>query len=142
MLWVLKSLVVICWWCCNLGVFGKVNLSFARERAKISVGELGYACDPSGGEWEDMQAYGRSFPLEWIWVKHMRVKCLFLWGSTYLVYSIFKWKFLLSNCKLFKNACSWYVMSFEELGCYLLMELQPWCFWESEFGFCPRTSKS
>ena len=55
MLWVLKSLVVICWWCCNLGVFGKVNLSFAREQAKISVGELGYACDPSGGEWEDMQ---------------------------------------------------------------------------------------
>ena len=61
-----------------------------------------YACDPSGGEWEDMQAYGRSFPLEWIWVKHIpfkhvRVECLFLWGSTYLVYSIFKWKCLLSN---------------------------------------------
>ena len=98
-------------------------------------------------EWEDLQAYGRSFPLEWIWVKHipfkhMKVECLFLWGSTYLVYSIFKWKCLLSNCKLFKNACSWYIMSFEELGRSSLMVLQPWCFWESEFEFCPRTSKS
>ena len=105
-----------------------------------------YACDPNGGESEDMQAYGRSFSLEWIWAnhipfKHMRFECLFPWGSTYLVYSIFKWKSLLSNCKLFKNACSWYVMSFEELGCSLLMVLQPWCFWESEFEFCP-TSKS
>ena len=106
-----------------------------------------YACDPNGGEWEDMQAYGRSFPLEWIWAKHipfkhMRVECLFPWGSTYLVYSIFKWRCLLSNCKLFKNACSWNVMSFEELGCSLLMVLQPWCFWGSKFEFCPRTSKS
>jgi hypothetical protein len=33
-------------------------------------------------------------------------------------------------------------MSFEELGCSLLMALQPWCFWESEFEFCTRTSKS
>ena len=92
-----------------------------------------YAYDPSGGEWEDIQACGRSFPLEWIWAKHipfkhLRVKCLFPWGSTYLVYSIFKWKCWLSNCKLFKNACSWYTMSFEELGCSLLMVLQPWCF--------------
>ena len=31
---------------------------------------------------------------------------------------------------------------FEELGCSLLMVLQPWCFWESEYEFCPRTSKS
>ena len=65
-----------------------------------------YACDPNGGESEDMQAYGRSFSLEWIWAnhipfKHMRFECLFPWGSTYLVYSIFKWKSLLSNCKLF-----------------------------------------
>ena len=82
---------------------------------------------------------------EWntyILFKHMRVECLFPWGSTYLVYSIFKWKCLLSNCKLFKNACSWYVMSFEEFGRSLLMVLQPWCFWESEFEFFPRTSKS
>ena len=62
--------------------------------------------------------------------------------STYIVYSIFKWNCLLSNCKLFKNACSWYVKSFEELCCSSLMMLQPWCFWESEFEFCPRTSKS
>ena len=106
-----------------------------------------YARDPSGGKWEDMQAYDRSFPLEWIWekhipFKHMRVERLFPWGSTYLVYSIFEWKCLLSNCKLFKNVCSWYVTSFEELGCSLLMALQPWCLWESEFEFYPRTSKS
>jgi hypothetical protein len=43
----------------------------------------------------------------------------------HLVYSIFEWKCLLSNCKLFKNVCSWYVMSFEEYGCSLLMALQP-----------------
>ena len=41
-----------------------------------------YACDLSGGEWEDMQAYGRSFLLEWIWAKHipfkhMRIECLY-----------------------------------------------------------------
>ena len=64
-----------------------------------------------------MPYYGRSFPLEWIWVKHipfkhMWVEYLFPWGSTYLVYSIFKWKCLLSNCKLYKNACSWYVNEF------------------------------
>ena len=62
--------------------------------------DLCYASDPSGGEWEDIKAYGRSFPLEWIWAKHIpfkhvRVECLFPWGSTYLVYSIFKWKCLL-----------------------------------------------
>jgi hypothetical protein len=50
-------------------------------------------------------------------------------GSTFLVYSIFEWKCLLSNYKLFKNVYSWYVMSFEELGCSLLMALQPWCFY-------------
>ena len=71
-----------------------------------------YASDPNGGEWEDIKANGRSFPLEWIWAKHIpfkhvRVECLFSWGSTYLLYSIFKWKCLLSNCKLFKNVCSW-----------------------------------
>jgi len=42
----------------------------------------------------------KTFLLEWIWVKHipfkhMKVECLFLWGSTYLTYSIFKWKCLL-----------------------------------------------
>ena len=126
------------------------NISHLDPKPPITALEKPYdscfASDPSGGEWEDIKAYGRSFPLEWIWVKHipfkhMRVECLFPWGSTYLVYSIFKWKCLLSNYELFKNACPWYVMSFEELGC-LLMVLQPWCFWESEFEFCPRTSKS
>ena len=33
--------------------------------------DLCYACDLSGGEWEDMQAYGRAFLLEWIWVIHL-----------------------------------------------------------------------
>ena len=28
-------------------------------------------------------------------------------------------------------------MSFEELGCSLLMVLQPWYFWESEFELLP-----
>ena len=35
---------------------------------------------------------------------------------------------MLTNCKLFKNACPWYVVSFEEVGCSLLMLVQPWCF--------------
>ena len=38
MLWVLKRLVVLCWCWCNLGVFGKVNLSFAQGRAKVKCG--------------------------------------------------------------------------------------------------------
>ena len=72
-------------------------------------------------QWWRMRRYAISFPLEWVWAKHIpfkhvKVECLFPWGSTYLFYSIFKWKCLLSNCKLFKNACSWYAMSFEELG--------------------------
>ena len=128
-------------------LYGIQNQIFLQLQPLKSPYDTCYACDPSGGEWEDMQVYGRSFPLEWIWVKHIpfkhvRVECLFPWGSMYLVYSIFKWKCLLSNCKLFKNACPWYVMSFEEFGCSLLMVLQPWWFWESEFEFCSRMSKS
>ena len=44
MSWVLKSLVVLCWWCCNLGDFGKVNLSFARGRAKVKCGRIWWEC--------------------------------------------------------------------------------------------------
>ena len=39
-LWVLKGWVASCWKCYNLGVFGKVNLSFARGRAKDKCGGI------------------------------------------------------------------------------------------------------
>jgi hypothetical protein len=32
--------------------------------------DLWNACNLNGGEWDDLQAYGRLFLLEWIGVKH------------------------------------------------------------------------
>ena len=109
-----------------------------------------WACDLSGGEWEFLQAYGRSFSLEWIWVKHitfkhMRVKCVIPWGSTYLVCSIFKWK-----CLTFLNYLKmlfmiyykfWRAWFFFPDGILMLI-FYFILFLESECVFCPRRAKA
>ena len=70
--------------------------------------DLCYACDLSGGEWEDMQAYGRAFLLEWIWVihtypfKHIRELSDYFCEGLQFCYSIFECECLLRNYKLLR----------------------------------------
>lgn len=86
--------------------------------------DLFLACDQSGEEWENMQAYGRAFPSgtclrETPTPKHLRVVRMFIssWGFAYLAYPRFKWKYLLSNYRLFKDACSWSVIGSDRSSC-------------------------
>ena len=71
-----------------------------------------------------MQAYGRAFPSgtclrETPTPKHLRVVRMFIssWGFAYLAYPRFKWKYLLSNYRLFKDACSWSVIGSDRSSC-------------------------
>jgi len=70
--------------------------------------------------------------LEWIWVKHipfkhMKVECLFLWGSTHLPYSIFKWKCLLIIISCLR-ICIHYMLLF-------LKSLIVLCWWHCNLYF-------
>jgi hypothetical protein len=93
---------------------------------------------------KNMQAYGKSFLLEWIWVKHvpfkhMRVECLFLWGSTYLAYSIFEWKCLLiilSCLRIFIHDMLWFLKSLVVLWWRHCNLYFVFVFLENEFEFC------